>query len=206
MVSLPPRGILIAAERWGTLLTTSSLTQARSLLESDTRYLDLSGIQYDAALDWLIDIGILMLEQGPPRLRGELMASSAAELKRAIFRAGLERAHPAWLTDADLHVETAIDIPADGDELASALGVPARDAVAAIRQVHGKVDLKARAEVGLAGELALVALLESGWPGSARHVAATDDGLGYDIAVNTGAGTWHLEVKTAGGGGGCSSI
>jgi hypothetical protein len=196
-VSLPPRGILIAAERWGRLLTTSTVTQARVLLESDTRYLDLSSTQYSAALDWLIEIGVLTSGEGAARLRPELATASEADLKNAIYRAGLEAASPSWLADADLYVETAADVPADGDELADALRVAADDAVAAIRQVHGKIDLEARDAVGTGGELAIVALLETGWPGSARHVALTDDGLGYDVAATTQAGTWHLEVKSS---------
>ena len=58
---------------------------------------------------------------------------------------------------------TAADVPADGDELAVALHLPPGDAVAAIRQVHGKIGMEARAQSG-AGELAIVALLEAGWP------------------------------------------
>src|SRR4051812_13702273 len=106
-VSLPPKGILIAAERWGRLLTTSTVTQARVLLETDTRYLDLSKTQYSAALDWLIEIGVLTSDEGPARLRRELAAPHGAELRNAIYRAGLEAASPPWLADADLYIETA---------------------------------------------------------------------------------------------------
>jgi hypothetical protein len=196
-VSLPPKGIIIAAERWGRLLATSTVTQARALLETDTRYLDLSSTQYGAALDWLIEIGVLTADEGPARLRPELAGASVADLKEAIYRAGLEAASPPWLADADLYAETTADVPADGEELANALGVSAGDAIAAIRQVHGKIDLEARAAVGASGELAIVALLQAGWPSSARHVALTDDGLGYDVAATTQTGTWHLEVKTS---------
>ena len=146
------------------MLATSTVIQARVLLETDTRYLDLSSTQYSAALEWLIRIGVLTSNEGPVRLRPELAAASAADLKSAIYRAGLEAASPPWLADADLYVETSADVPADGDELAVALDVPPGDAVAAIRQVHGKIDLEARAAVGAHGELAIVALLEAGWP------------------------------------------
>ena len=196
-MSLPPKGILIAAECWGRLLATSTVPQARALLETDTRYLDLSSTQYGAALDWLIEIGVLTADEAPARLRPELATASVADIKKAIYRAGLEAASPPWLVDADLYVETAGDVPADGDELADALQVSGSDAVTAIRQVHGKIDLEARAALGTSGEVAIVGLLQAGWPGSARHLALTDDGLGYDIAATTETGTWHVEVKTS---------
>lgn len=40
--------------------------------------------------------------------------------------------------------------------------------------------------------------LERRWPGSTRHVALTDDGLGYDLAFSCRGRTLHLEVKTTG--------
>ncbi len=196
-MSLPPKGILIAAERWSRLLSTSTVTQARTLLETDTRYLDLSSTQYGAALDWLVEIGVLTSDYGPTRLRSEFEGAGVAELHKAIYRAGLAAASPPWLADADIHVQAADEVPSDGDDLADALHISPGDAFVAIRQVHGKIDLEARAAVGAAGELAIVALLEAAWPGAARHVALTDDGLGYDVAVTTEAGTWHLEIKTS---------
>lgn len=60
----------------------------------------------------------------------------------------------------------------------------------------GKVDSSRWSEIGLAGELALVNLLAAAAPElSVNHVAATCDGLGYDIAVS-GRAQGHLEVKS----------
>jgi hypothetical protein len=64
------------------------------------------------------------------------------------------------------------------------------------RAPWGKVDTTLWREIGTAGELAIVNLLESAAPDlSVDHVAATRDGLGYDIAVS-GRSEAHLEVKS----------
>lgn len=70
------------------------------------------------------------------------------------------------------------------------------NALAGIRQVHGKVDLERRGQVGALGEQLLVQLLEEHWPGAARHVSLRDDGLGYDIELDVDETTWKLEVKS----------
>ena len=78
---------------------------------------------------------------------------------------------------------------------ATTLNVSDDAALLTVAMVHGKIDLEQRAEVGAAGELRLVELLEEQWPGSTRHVALEHDGL--DDVAFTGAGaTWHLEVKS----------
>ena len=68
--------------------------------------------------------------------------------------------------------------------------------MAAIRQVHGKVDLERRKEVGVLGERLLVELLETQWPGATTHVSEQDDGLGYDVELCIAQITWKLEVKS----------
>lgn len=60
----------------------------------------------------------------------------------------------------------------------------------------GKVNNALWSEIGTAGELALVGLLGTAAPElTVDHVAATRDGLGYDIAVS-GENEAHLEVKS----------
>ena len=88
------------------------------------------------------------------------------------------------------------DLPLDAVELASALGLDGPLAARGARTASGKVDTAIRGEVGLAGELALMSLLEAQWPGAAAHIAAEHDGFGYDIALALDGITWHLEVKS----------
>ena len=79
--------------------------------------------------------------------------------------------------------------------MAGTLKIADEAAFVAIRYVHGKVDLARRAEVGTAGEDALIRFLEMRWPGSTIHVAQDDDSFGYDIVFWNDKMEWHLEVK-----------
>jgi hypothetical protein len=125
-----------------------------------------------------------------------LASMSARELNEQLLAAALDAVRPSWLQDADLLVNTADDLPEDVAILATTLGVGDDATLLAIGRVHGKIDLEQRARVGSAGEARLVELLEERWPGSTRHVAIENDGLGYDIAFSLAETTWHLEVKT----------
>lgn len=193
---LPPEGILQAAACWLSLLPRSPVAQASALLHSDARYLRLSSTQYAGALEWLINIGVVVSDEKGLRLDPRLEGIGVAELCDAAFRAGLQADAPAWLQDADLYVQDTSDLPADAATLSASLELSPNDAIAAIRQVHGKIDLEARSRVGGSGELAVVATLNQAWRDAARHVALDSDGLGYDIAVTVSEVTWHLEIKS----------
>jgi hypothetical protein len=112
----------------------------------------------------------------------------------------LERAFeddpPPWLRDADVLVPDTAALPADAMRLATTLRLSDEVVLTTIRHVHGKIDLAERARIGIAGETALLELLESCWPRSTVHVSARDDGFGYDIDFRHRGSAWHLEVKS----------
>jgi hypothetical protein len=166
------------------------------LLHADSRYLDFSSTQYAGALAWLIDIEVIARNGRHLELRPSLKGLTSAELRDAAFRAGLEASEPAWLRDADLLVRSTSELPSDATKLSTVLEVVASDALVAVRQVCGKIDLETRAKVGLAGERGVVKALNEAWPGAAQHVALESDGLGYDVSATAGDVTWHLEIKS----------
>ncbi|WP_369253348.1 protein NO VEIN domain-containing protein [Geodermatophilus amargosae] len=148
------------------------------------------------AFDWLRTIGLLV--EGPygPTLQRGVQGLPLPQARQLLFQRALESAAPAWLRDADLLVPDETELPQDALSLAESLGVENGAALLAIRQAHGKIDLEARARVGLAGERALLKYLESVRPGSTSHVALESDGFGYDIVLVGDDGPWHLEVKS----------
>jgi hypothetical protein len=196
MAVLPPDGVVRAAERWLSLLDRSTVVQAAALIRADVAYTDLSPTQYSTAFEWLRGIGLL--EEGPhgTTLHSGVRGLPGIQARQVLFQRALEVASPAWLRDADLLIPDATELPQDAMSLAESLRIDSGTALLAIRQVHGKIDLEARARVGLAGERALLDYLENLWPGSTRHVALESDGFGYDVVLNVDGGPWHLEVKT----------
>lgn len=186
---LPADGILQAAARWLDLLPRATVDEAGELIRQDAAYADLTNTQYASGLAWLREIGLVSGE----RNYLPLAAGQRAEL---LFRASLAADEPAWLEDADGLIEAIDDMPSDALALAGALGLSDAEALAGIRQVHGKLDLARRNEVGVLGERLLVDLLETQWPGCARHVSSEDDSLGYDIVLEIGGTAWKLEVKS----------
>lgn len=193
---LPADGILRAAQRWLGLLARSTFAQAAALIRSDPAYADHSQTQYANALEWLLSVGLLVQTPAGPAPGAAAQRLNARQAGRLVFTTALEEAAPAWLPDSDALVPDAGELPADAAGLAMALGLTDREALLAVRQVHGKIDLAERSRVGAAGELALIDYLELRWPGSTRHVSVTDDGLGYDIEFTRQGTTWHLEVKS----------
>jgi hypothetical protein len=107
----------------------------------------------------------------------------------------LELENPPWIYDVS-DIGDADDMPVDALSAADGLGLSASATLAIARGLGGKVDVELRAAVGARGEEELVELMSSLWPGSTDHVARLSDGLGYDIALAVGGGTWHLEVKS----------
>ena len=191
---LPPEGILRAARRWLTLLTTSSLDQAAAILRFDSRYTDVSRTQYAAALEWLQALGVVS-KDGTKGLT-ESARSSGPLLPQLVFERALALAEPAWLPDGDSIGLDPDDLPWDAQMLADSLGIAGEAAVHAIRQLQGRVDTAERSRLGRAGEIELMALLDSNWPGAATHVALASDGYGYDVQFQHEDAEWHLEVKT----------
>jgi hypothetical protein len=191
----PPEAVLLAAARWLRLLQRSSVDQASALIRADTALADLSVTQYAQGLDWLGQIGLIRDGPQGPRAAGGLDKLPPHELDVLLLEASLDALRPPWLQDADLLVRTAEDLPQDIVSLATALSVSDEAALLAVGMVHGKIDLERRAEVGSAGELRVIELLEEHWPGSTRHVAAEHDGMGYDVAFSNEGPMWHLEVK-----------
>lgn len=193
---LPADGILRAAQRWLGLLARSTFTQAAALIRSDPAYADHSQTQYANALDWLLSVGLLVQTPTGPASGAAAQHLDSRHVGRLVFATALEQAAPSWLPDSDTLIPDAAELPADAAGLALTLGLTDSEALLAVRQVHGKIDLAERARVGAAGELALVKYLELRWPGSTRHVSLADDGLGYDIEFTCQGTTWHLEVKS----------
>ncbi len=193
---LPGDGVLRAAYRWLRLLERSTLPQAYALIRADAAYTDLSPTQYAAALDWLRTVRLLQSSEAGARLVPAALGLTDSAARQLLFGRSLEAAAPAWLPDADVLVRDSSELPQDVADLAAVLGLDEPAALLAVRQVHGRIDLALRARIGAEGEKALVALLENRWPGSTKHVALTDDGLGYDLAFTLGLQTWHVEVKT----------
>jgi hypothetical protein len=194
---LPAEGILRAASRWLDLLGRSSYTETVALIGSESRYADLSPTQYATALEWLASLGILDLGPHGYRLSEEMATLHHDQRSGVAFARAVERSAPPWLPDSDVLVGSVDDLPEDASVLASALGVTPADALMGIRQVHGRIDLERRAEVGALGERRLVELLETLLPGSTTHIALNHDGFGYDIGFLDPEGRdWHLEVKS----------
>lgn len=193
---LPGDGVLRAAHRWLRLLQRSTLPQASALIRADAAYTDLSPTQYAAALDWLRTLGLLQSGPAGAHLAPAALGLSDTSARQLLFARSLQAAAPAWLPDADSLVRDPSELPQDAAELACVLGLDDSAAVLAVRQVHGRIDLAERARIGAEGEKGLAALLEHRWPSSTKHVALTDDGLGYDLAFTPDQRTWHLEVKT----------
>jgi hypothetical protein len=193
---LPANAVSLAANRWLRVLRTSTLIQAWSLIQADSSYTDLTITQYASALDWLASVDLLVAGQNGFELATAAKVLPHMQLNQLLFERSLERAAPAWLPDSDLLIPDESELPLDAAALAETLGLSNQLALLAIRRIHGRVDLALRNQIGLAGERALISVLEDRWPGSTTHVSQFDDGFGYDIAFRHQAIEWHLEVKT----------
>ena len=117
------------------------------------------------------------------------------EIRQLLLERVLEYSVPAWLKDADVLITAPDEIPQDAESLAEALKLKSETAFLAIGNARGKVNTAEMSRIGLAGELAVVGLLESEWPGSTFHVSQVSDGFGYDVVFRHENVDWHLEVK-----------
>lgn len=193
---LPADTVVRAAARWLDVLRTSTLEQGWGLIGADTRYTDLTQTQYASALEWLRALELVVVGSNGVELSVAVKALPQALGNQLLFERSLERAAPAWLPDADILIPDASELPQDAAGLADTLGLSDTVALLAVRQIHGRIDLAQRAQVGLAGELALIDFLESNWPGSTVHIAKDNDGFGYDVLFRHKNVEWHLEVKS----------
>ncbi|WP_181127360.1 DUF3883 domain-containing protein [Rathayibacter sp. AY1F9] len=147
-------------------------------------YSDLSPGQYSTALNWLNDAKVFeAAEPGIP----------SANL---ILDAILEVDDPLWFRDFDILVRSPDELPTDFSSAGGALGLSELEVYQQVQRKWGKVDAAARAQIGAAGEEALVALLKDAPGCSVDHVSTWSDGFGYDIAFSRDKTTAHLEVKT----------
>lgn len=194
---LPADGVVRAALRWLRLLRTAPLDQAAVIIRSSAAYTDLTMTQYSSALDWLKLLRLVQPMDVGQKLPMDITKLSDNQLKQVLFSRALEADAPPWLPDADLVLDESVGLPSDATDLAATLELADHAMLAAVRAVHGRLDLAKRKEVGSNGELALADLLDERWPGSVAHIALQDDGFGYDLEFTPPGGVaWHLEVKT----------
>jgi hypothetical protein len=183
-VAVPSDRILRAAVRWLELIPQSDPARCRALFATHSGYSDITPTQYELALAWLQETGLLTNPN----------SSRPAELR--VFSAAVTSSSAMWFADADILVREPSELPADALRAAELLGLSAVEAHGEITVLWGKVDLEHRQRIGNAGELVLVELLTKGIPARVEHVAAISDGYGYDIAVHTDPRAVHLEVKS----------
>lgn len=193
---LPAEPIVRAAKRWLRLLRTSTVSQAAALIRADAAYTDLTQTQYSSALEWLGVVSFLSDRTGSLELESSIKHLPDLETAQLLFERAIEVGAPAWLPDADVLVPDADAVPQDAAMVAATLELSDSMTLSAIRHVHGRVDASSRQSLGADGERGLIQVLEQQWPGSTVHVAATDDGFGYDVLFRHSGIEWHLEVKT----------
>ena len=192
MPALPPESAVLAAARWLGLLCSLAPEQAWAVLAAEPRFADLTKSQYWEGLEWLHQLEIVKRDGS---LVTQLTALSPSRLSEIVLSRGLERSRPAWLRDADILIDDTSDLPTDAVLLGHALGLAGPRIHDAVRAVHGRIDHELRSSIGLAGELALIDALEAVWPRSTTHIAATDDGFGYDVLFRFSKVERHFEVK-----------
>ncbi|WP_433053157.1 protein NO VEIN domain-containing protein [Dactylosporangium sp. CS-033363] len=173
-----------AAERWLRHLPASGVSRCRTLFATHGSFSDLTPTQYDAALAWLRESGLL----------DDL--NSAVPAAHRVFSAAIACSGTAWFADADVLVQGPAELPGDALRAAEVLGLDDREAYNQIVVAWGKVDTAERELIGASGEQALAELLTGGTDAHVDHVALRSDGYGYDIAVDGPGLGAHLEVKT----------
>lgn len=193
---LPPNAIVKAALRWLRLLRSSSLSSSALILRADTQYADLTQGQYSAALELLKQIGALDARSHSWVLAKKFRDAAASRTSPLLFERIVESVGPAWLPDADALIRDPGELPEDAAKLGQSLGLNEQACFWLVRNVHRRIDLVRRKLVGDAGELGLLQVLESNWPGSTDHVASIGDGYGFDITFQHDQIEWHLEVKS----------
>jgi hypothetical protein len=180
-VAVPPDPILRAARRWLERIPVAGLARTRALLTALPQYSDVTPTQYETALQWLGEAGLLESFTG-------------GSVVEHIFEAALQEA--GWFRDADLLVRGPDELPRDALRAAEVLDINPEEGYQHLTKLWGRVDTENRERIGAAGEEALVRLLRGALNASVDHVSNENDGLGYDVAVSGGGKRLHLEVKS----------
>lgn len=197
MATLPAKSIVKASARWLQLLRTSTVDQAAATVRANAAYVDLTMTQYSSGLELLKSLNLLDENASGALVLSPVVSCLAVEhIGQVLLERLLEVSLPAWLRDADVLIRDVDEIPDDAMETAEALNLGGEVTYSVIRTVHGHIDLEQRNSVGLAGEEALLQMLEQSWPGSTTHVAKISDGFGYDILFHHEGQEWRLEVKS----------
>lgn len=153
--------------------------------------------QYSSGLELLKSLNLLTENTSGVLVLSPVVSKLPVEhIGQVLLERLLEFSSPAWLRDADVLIRGADEIPDDAMETAEALSLGSKTTYSAIRTIHGRIDLEQRNAVGMAGEEALLQILEHRWPGSTTHVAKISDGFGYDILFRHEGQEWRLEVKS----------
>lgn len=181
-MSIPPEPIVRGAQRWLELAPTAGVQRTRTLFATSREYADLTPTQYEEALEWAQQSGLLASAEdapGPERLLEEIIVVGA----------------PSWLADADILIQDSTEIPEDALSAAEALGISPNNTLACIRRAWGKIDTQIRREIGDQGEREVLRHLRTRTGATVDHVASWSDAHGYDIAVGNSSLVCHLEVK-----------
>jgi hypothetical protein len=203
-----PKSLLIAASRWlGELRSDGSILRAKAVLLNTAAFADISQTQYMEALEWLQNAGVVEMALGPDDGEAVIHLTGAGpdgSVGETVISAVLSAEVPQWLEDVDMAVDGPDDLPLDLVDAAGALAVGGSAAMRIARSMAWKVDLERRREVGLAGERAVMSLIEQlisegRLPSETKldWVSSRDDSAGYDILVRTGSAEHLLEVKTS---------
>ncbi|MGH7641948.1 MAG: protein NO VEIN domain-containing protein [Candidatus Dormibacteria bacterium] len=128
----------------------------------------------------------------------EFLVLSPQQARQELFERALSADAPDWLRDADVLIREPAELPGDVSHLASLLGLSERGAWVCAQQLCADDRREEHARLGLAGERALVRVLEAEWPGSTNQVSLQSARFGYDVAFTNDGREWHLEVKATG--------
>lgn len=167
-----------------TLETSGGIPRARALLTTHPQYGDLTPTQYEDALMWMRELGLLEDPESPLPVAHRILSH--------VF----ERGTLPWLPDADELVRSPEELPSDIVDFGDAIGLSSEQVFDQLMVSWGKADTAARERVGAAGEAALVELLRDSTTGSVDHVSLWSDGYGFDIAFERGGLRLHFEVKS----------
>ena len=173
-----------------------SIVDADAVIRSSPELGDLTLTVYGSALDWLRQLEVVEESPDGTRLRTDVAGLSPLARRQRVFESALAALTPAWLAGGGLEFASGAELPLDALALADGVGLGEEAARIAVTRLTGRVDLALRAEIGRAGENALVSLLQEAEQASVVHVARFDDGLGYDVAIVVNGIEWHLEVKS----------
>src|SRR5262245_44362736 len=120
---LPAETVIRAAARWLSLLRFSNVAQASSIIRADPAYTDLTLTHYGSALEWIRALDFLDKGSDGLELEHSLRALPDPQVHQLFFERLLARETPPWLTDSDLLVTDAGEIPQDAAAVAETLGL-----------------------------------------------------------------------------------